>query len=186
MTMMKLLLIIFSVAATPFALWAEQAPAVHVEPANVQGSRPLEDVTATAVIRDYLQSWQALRAVLEQNRASLLDPDFVGTAKDKLTDTAHQQAALGIHTRYQDRSHDLQIVFYSPDGLSIQLIDNVEYDQQVFDHDKALTTQHVRARYIVVLTPAEMRWRVRIFQAAPEPIRTSHKSTEVHSRTTHG
>ncbi len=179
--MMKLLLVIFFL--TPLAASAEQTPAIHVEPANVQGSRPLEDVTATAVIRDYLQSWQALRAALEQNRASLLDPDFVGTAKDKLTDTTHQQAALGIHTRYQDRSHDLQIVFYSPDGLSVQLIDNVEYDEQVFEHDKVLTTQHLRARYIVVLTPAEMRWRVRIFQAAPEPMRTSHNPVEVHART---
>ena len=79
-----------------------------------------------------------------------------------------QQAALGIKTRYHDRSHDLRIVFYSPEGLSIQLIDNVEYDEQVIDHDKVLTTQRVRARYIVVLTPAEVQWRVRIFQGEPE------------------
>jgi hypothetical protein len=34
----------------------------------------------------------------------------------------------------------------------------------VFDHDKQLTTQQVHAHYIVVLTPAEVRWRVRVFQ----------------------
>jgi hypothetical protein len=92
----------------------------------------------------------------------------VGTAKEKLTDTIQEQTRLGLSTRYQDRSHDIQIVFYSPEGLSIQLIDNVEYDMQLLDHDKIQTTQRVHARYNVVLTPAEVRWRVRVFQADPE------------------
>jgi hypothetical protein len=105
---------------------------------------------------------------MQQNRADLLDQDFVGTAKDKLTDTMHQQAALGIQTRYRDRIHNIQIVFYSPDGLSVQLVDNVEYDERVVDHQKVLTTQHTHTRYTVVMTPAETRWRVRIFQAEPE------------------
>ena len=167
MTMMKPLLIVFSIFAMPFALLADQA-AVRVEPSDLQGPRQLQQQTATAAIRDYLQSWQGLSAALEQNRADLLDPDFVGTARDKLANTVHEQAALGIHTRYRDRSHDLRIVLYSPEGLSIQLIDNVEYDEQVLDQDKVLTTQRVHARYIVVLTPAEMRWRVRIFQVGPQ------------------
>jgi hypothetical protein len=124
--------------------------------------------TETAVIRDYLQAWQSVSAALEQNRADLLDRDFVGAAKDKLTDTIQEQAGLGLSTRYQDRSHDIQIVYYSPEGLSIQLIDNVEYDVEILDHDKIQTTQRVRARYIVILTPAEVRWRVRVFQGQPE------------------
>jgi hypothetical protein len=165
--MIKSLLVILSVLATTFAHAAE-SPAVHVEPTNLQGPRPLEKQTETAAIRDYLQSWQSLRASLEQNRADTLDPDFVGNARDRLTETIQEQAALGIRTRYQDRAHDIQIVFYSPEGLSIQLRDNVEYDVQVLDHDKVQTEQRLRARYIVILTPAEVRWRVRIFQAEPE------------------
>jgi hypothetical protein len=141
---------------------------VRVEPLTLQGPRQLQEQTRAAVIRDYLQSWQNFSAALEQNRPALLDADFVGTAKDKLTDTIQQQAALGIRTHYQDLSHDLQIVFYSPEGLSIELTDNVEYNVQVFDHDKVTTTQRVSARYIVVLTPAEVSWRVRVFQAVPE------------------
>jgi len=109
-----------------------------------------------------------LRAAFEQNRADLLDPDFVGTARDKLTDTIQQQANLGIRTHYQDRAHDLQIVFYSPEGLSIELTDKVEYDVQVLDHERVKTIQHLSARYVIVLTPAEVRWRVRVFQAALE------------------
>lgn len=167
MMTIKSMLVVFSILAMPGALLAAQ-PVVRVETPDLHGPRPLQDQTATAVVRDYLESWQSLTAALEQNRADLLDQDFVGTAKDKLTDTMHQQAALGIHTHYKDRAHDIRIVFYSPDGLSVQLIDNVVYDERVVDNQKVLTTQRARARYTVVLTPAETRWRVRIFQADPQ------------------
>ena len=142
--------------------------AVHVEPAHLQGPRILADQTATAVVKNYIESWQSLRAALEQNRSELLDRDFVGTAKQKLTDTIQQQTKLGMRTTYQDRSHDIQIVFYSPEGLSVELIDNVEYDVQISDKDKVIATQPVHARYVVVMTPTEVRWRVRVLQAAAE------------------
>ena len=146
--------------------FASAQATVRVEPATPQSPRPLPEQTGTAAIRDYLQSWQSLKAALEQNRADLLDPAFVGTARDKLTGTIQQQVALGIRTRYQDSAHDIQIVFYSPEGLSIELTDRVEYDVQVLDHDRVNTIQHISARYVIVLTPAEVRWRVRVFQAA--------------------
>jgi hypothetical protein len=142
--------------------------AVHVEPAHLQGPRILADQTATAVVKNYIESWQSLKAALEENRSELLDRDFVGTAKQKLTDTIQQQAKLGMRTTYQDRSHDIQIVFYSPEGLSVELIDNVEYDVQISDKDKVIATQPVHARYVVVMTPTEVRWRVRVLQAAAE------------------
>jgi hypothetical protein len=151
------------VLAMPMAIWADQ-PSVQVVPPNLQGPRPIEKQTETSIIRDYLQSWQSLRAAMQQDRPDLLDRDFGGTAKDKLTDTIQQQAKLGLRTLYQDRSHRLQIIFYSPEGLSVQMMDTVEYDEQVLDQGKVLTTQHLRARYIVVMTPAEARWQVRIFQ----------------------
>ena len=106
---------------------------------------------------------------MPQNRPNLLDRDFIGDAKDKLA--RYDQAAdnqAGVHAVYRDRSHDVQILFYSPDGLSIELADTVQYDVQLYDHDKAIGTEQVRAQYIVVLTPTEIRWRVRIFQAQPE------------------
>jgi hypothetical protein len=163
--MLKSLLILCSLFTSTVAMGSAQAT-VRVEPPNLQGPRPLPEQTGKAAIRDYLQSWQNISAALEQNRADLLDPAFVGTARDKLTETIQQQTALGIHTRYQDRAHDIQIVFYSPEGLSIELTDDVEYDLQIFDHDRVKTTQHISVRYVIVLTPAEVRWRVRVFQAA--------------------
>lgn len=165
--MFKSLLISCIVSAACAGICSAQAT-VQVRPANLQGPRTLQQQTAAAAIQYYLQSWQSLRVAMEQNREDALDPAFVGTAKDKLATTIQQQAKLGIHTSYEDRAHDIQIVFYSPEGLSIELIDRVEYDVQIVDHDRVKTTQRVNATYVIVLTPAEVRWRVRVFQAVSE------------------
>jgi hypothetical protein len=165
--MRNLALVICSVFAAALPLSASQ-PTVRVEPTNLQGQRTLNEQTQAAVVRGYLEAWQSMAAALQQNRPELLDRDFVGTAKDKLIDTIHDQVTTGISTRYLDQSHDLQLVFYSPEGLSVQLVDNVEYEVQVLDQGKTQTTQKAHARYVVVMTPAEVRWRVRVFQGAPE------------------
>ena len=143
-------------------------PAIRVESPELQGSRPLEKQTENSVIRDYLQSWESMQQALDQNQAAKLDPDFIGAARDKLAETIDGQNRIGIHTHYQDRSHDLQIVFYSPEGLSIEMTDDVEYEQQVLDKDKILAIKIIRQRYLVVLTPSEVRWQVRIFQTEPD------------------
>jgi len=154
--------------------FAAAQPAVHVQPVNLEGPRALEDQTREGAVRDYLESWQSLRAALGQNRADLLDRDFTGSAKERIDAAIRQQAAAGIHANYRDKSHDLKFVFYSPDGLSIELTDNAEYEVQLFDGDKPLASTPVRARYIVVLTPAEVRWKVRVFQATPEEFERSN------------
>ncbi len=143
-------------------------PAVQVDTSQVQGPRPLEDQTKTAAIRGYLKAWQSMGDALVQNRVDLLDADFVGAAKDNLTATIGEQTKLGLQTRYQDRAHHIQFVFYSPEGLSIELIDQVKYDVQVIDHGKPISTVPASARYIVVLTPSEVQWRVRVMQADSE------------------
>src|SRR5665213_3130960 len=100
--------------ALQLALWGDQPtaqaeqPSVQVEVPSLHGSRPLEKLTEAATIRDYLQSWQDFQAAMEQNSPDLLDPGFVGIARSKLVDTIQQQVALGVRTRYKDRSHDLQ------------------------------------------------------------------------------
>lgn len=162
--MLRSILFGCTVFAASSALCAAQ-PDVRVEPSHLQGPRDLQEQTQSAVIRDYLRAWQTVNAAFEGNDAGVLDRDFVGTARDKLAEAVQQQVTAGIHTRYQDKSHDIQIIFYSPEGLSIELTDTVQYDVQVLDHDGAQTKQQVSARYIVVLTPAEVRWRVRVFQA---------------------
>ena len=165
--MLRSILIAGTVAAASCAFSAAQND-VRVEPSHLEGPRPLQDQTQSAAIRDYLQAWKTVNAAFDRNDVAALDRDFVGTAHDKLADAIRQQAALGLHTRYADKSHDIQILFYSPEGLSIELSDTVQYDVQVLDHDNVQSTQQASARYIVVLTPAEVRWRVRVFQAQSE------------------
>jgi hypothetical protein len=147
---------------------AAAQPAVHVDSSKLQGPRVLEEQTRLAAVRDYLDAWRSMSSSLQQNRPGPLDRDFVGPAQEKLAGTVAQQARVGIRTRYTDLSHDLQFVFYDPRGLSIEMVDNAEYEVQVFDHDKALAAQRVHARYVIVLTPAELRWKVRVFQASPQ------------------
>jgi hypothetical protein len=163
----KVLLIGYSVVSLLLFSGFEQ-PAVRVQGAESVGPRALEKPTQTAVVRDYLQGWTSLSQALAQNRDSLLDAAFVGLAREKLAETVKQQQELGIETRYRDISHDIKPVFYSPEGLSIQLLDTVEYEVQVLDHGQVQTVQQVHARYVAVLTPTEVRWKVRVLQALPE------------------
>jgi hypothetical protein len=164
--MLRRLLILCAVLALAASV-APAQPSVRIEPATLHGPRPLADQTATSAIRNYIQSWQSLSAALDQNNPDLLDAGFTGDAKTKLAETIREQNALGIRTHYEDLAHDVQIVFYSPEGLSLELTDTVQYDVQLFDHDKPESKQQVRVRYVVMLTPDQVRWRVRVFQAMP-------------------
>jgi hypothetical protein len=158
-------MVLITAFATGCSAFASDEPTVHVQQPHLQGPRELQEQTAKAVIQDYLDSWKSMGKALDQKRPDLLDRDFVGAARDKLAATIKQQKIAGVSTTYRDRSHDVQVLFYSPEGLSIQLADNVEYDVQLTSGGKSLGTQQVKSRYIVVLTPSEVRWRVRIFQA---------------------
>jgi len=147
---------------------AAEPPAVKIANADSVGPRTLEPQTRDAVVRDYLASWQSLNRALDENNAALLDADFTGIAREKLSETVAEQYKLGLRTRYQDRSHNISLIFYSPEGLSIELLDTVEYDVELLDHDNLHVTQHLRTQYLAVLTPTEVRWKVRILQSTPQ------------------
>jgi hypothetical protein len=149
-------------------LSASTEPTVRVAPMDSVGPREVEDQTRSSVIRDYLQGWKMMDEALSQNRADLLDSTFVGKAKEKLATTIQDQQKIGIQTSYQAKSHDIKVVFYSPEGLSIQLVDNVEYDVDVRKTGQSLGSNHVRARYMAVLSPTETKWKVRIFQGTTQ------------------
>ena len=165
--MLKRVLVVLMVLSAAAALAGAQ-PSVQVETPHLDGPRNLADQTANAVVKNYIESWESLRAALSANRPDLLDRDFVGTARQRFGETIQQQAKAGVTTTYKDRSHDIQIVFYSPEGLSVELVDSVEYDVQVSSKGKLMATQPVHSRYVVVMTPTEVRWRVRVLQAESE------------------
>jgi len=161
-------LLTLCLVVAPVLASSDNQPGVSVSSVPV-GPRALEKETETAVVRGYLEAWQTLSQALADNNPDLLDAAFVGIAKQKLAGTIEDQRKLGIQTRYQDRAHDIKLLFYSPEGLSIQLADTVEYDLEILDQGKLQATQHVRTRYLAVLTPTEVRWKVRVFQATRDP-----------------
>jgi hypothetical protein len=143
-------------------------PTVHVASLDSVGPRVMEQQTRVAIVRDYLQAWQCLGSAFEQNRTDALDACFVGQAKETLASTIHAQQSSGLQSSYRDRSHDLKVVFYSPEGLSIELLDDVEYDLEVHHAGRTIEKQEMRSRYVAVLTPTESKWKVRIFQGGSD------------------
>lgn len=155
-------------ALAPLAFGACQ-PVVHIEPASNWSSRQIEPLTHQSVLKDYLESWQSMDKAFLTDDPGLLARDFVGTARDRLAASIQEQAKAGLTAGYCDGTHNIQIVFYSPEGLSIQLTDRVDYQVSIFKKGRLLSTSHVHARYIAVLTPSATRWMVRVFQAEPQP-----------------
>ncbi len=158
----KTLLFVFGLSL--FAISAFSQVNVHVESSSV-GPRDLEAQTGSSVVRDYLEAWQGMSRAMRGNQPSLLDADFVGVAKEKLASTIRQQQQIGVQTLYKDESHDIKLVFYSPEGLSIQLVDDVAYEVTVTNSQKLAASQHLRARFVAVLSPTESRWKVRVLQS---------------------
>lgn len=149
-----------------FAQAPTALPAVNLN-VNDAGPRQVEDTTEKALQRDYARAWNSMELALSQNRADVLDADFVGVALDELKDRVSQQQQSGLHTRYVDHGHKLQAVFYSPEGSAVQLVDTAQFEVQYLDGDKVLHSENRTENYTVVMTAGESRWKVRVLQANP-------------------
>ena len=150
------------------AIWitalAADLPRVELN-VNTAGPREVEDSTEKAVARDYARAWSSMMTALSDNRTDVLDADFVGVALDNLKERVNQQRQTGLHTRYVDRGHKLDAVFYSYEGSAIQLRDTAQIEVQYLDGDKLLHSEQRTENYTVVMTPGENRWKVRVLQA---------------------
>ena len=143
---------------------AREVPRVELNADDI-GPRQIEDLTGKSVPRDYGLAWQTMEQALEENRTGLLDGYFTGIAKQDLGNRVTSQIKSGIHTRYQDRGHKLEAIFYAPAGDVMTLRDRAQFDVQVFDGDKVIYEEPVNAEYIVLMTPGADRWMVRQMQA---------------------
>jgi len=135
-------------------------PAVHLE-ADGLAPRPIEELTGTTIARDYALAWRYLVEALESNRSGRIDEEFVGFAKDRLTQRISEQKHAGLHVRIVDHGHHLKAVFYSTDGTAMQLLDQAQLEIQTFDGNKLIDTQNVAHKYVVLMTPGADRWYVR-------------------------
>ncbi len=129
--------------------------------------RDVEDQTRESIARDYGKAWQSLERALEDNRPDLLNTDFVGYAQEHWLQTVGAQKASGFSRHIVDHGHQVQVVFYSADGSAIQLRDTAQLQVQYRDGSKVLHSESLTRHYLVLMTPAENRWKVRVLQEIP-------------------
>jgi hypothetical protein len=141
-------------------------PAVELSVAHA-APREVNDTVQQAVVRDYSAAWQALALALADNNASALNDAFIGFAQDQLTQRIKDQQQAGLRTRIVDRGHQVDAIFYSNEGAAIELRDTVTLETQVLDGDTVIHSERAQLRYYVIMTGAEDRWKVRVFQNSP-------------------
>jgi hypothetical protein len=161
-----LLVLLVPASLPPTVLAAEPAAAQSLD-VSAAAPRAVEPTTADAIQRNYTHAWRSLASALEQNRADLLSEDFVGGARAQWQEAIHAQQQNGLSRRVTDRGHKVQISFYSPDGSAIQAIDTADLEIEYREGSRVLSSERVQARYLVLLTPAENSWKVRILQELP-------------------
>jgi hypothetical protein len=163
--MMRRALVVAAVAVFALACAAQkpELPNVRLDASRATG-KTVEDLTGQALARDYAKAWRTIAIAFDRNQRDLIDGDFTGVAADKLSSDVAMQAKSGLHRKYVDRGHRVDVLFYSPDGTSVQLRDTAQIEVQYMDGDKVLHTENGTRSYVAVMTPTEVRWKVRVLQ----------------------
>jgi len=123
-----------------------------------------EEQTQKAIVRDYGKAWKTLNEALSANNPQLLGDVWVGVAKDKWLSQIKDQKTSGLSTKYIDRGHKLDALFYSAEGSALQLRDTAQVETQVLDGGKVVGSDTATVHYIVVMTPTVDHWQVRVSQ----------------------
>ncbi|HEX3155610.1 MAG TPA: hypothetical protein VHV32_13350 [Candidatus Angelobacter sp.] len=137
---------------------------------NVKNAQPreVEDVTQTAIVRDYTLAWQAISTSLANNTLQPLNENFAGFALDKFTQRVKDQKQSGLTTRIIDHGHKVDAIFYSPDGAAIELKDTASIETQVLDGGTVIHSDQAQIHYYAVMTGAEDRWKVRVLESTAQ------------------
>jgi len=130
--------------------------------------RAVESLTERGILRDYSFAWNSMAQALEFNTFDPLEGPFAGEAKNWLRDTVASQQHSGVSQQYVNQNHQLEAVFYAPEGDVMELHDTAEYQLQVSDGGKLIHEEHVVLHFIVLMTPAADRWVIRQLQAVPQ------------------
>jgi Rad3-related DNA helicase len=165
------MLIVVMLLGLPNSLFAAappKGPEIRLD-ASKASPRDVEEQTQQSIARDYGKAWQTLEQSLEQNRADLLSANFAGYALDSWGKTVKAQNESGLARRIVDHGHHLEVAFYSADGSAMQLRDTAQLEIQYLDKGNVINKETMTARYLVLMTPAESSWKIRILQEiAPE------------------
>jgi hypothetical protein len=161
------LFLLLALASTTHA--APPAPVQSQIQFNTDAAAPrtVEETTALAIQRDYAQAWHSLVAALDENRAEMLDENFTGGARQQWQNAVHTQQRNGLSRLIVDHGHQVRVRFYSLDGSALEAIDTADLEIQYREGSKLLSSERIQAQYLVLLTPAENSWKVRILQEVP-------------------
>lgn len=146
------------------SVFADSQPSFSLSVQNA-GPRSVEDTTQRSVARDYAAAWKAMTAALDQNRTDILAANFTGTASDKLIASVLEQRKSGLHQRILDKGHNVEAVFYSPEGSAMELHDTAQVQLQLMDGGNVIHSEDATLHYVVLLTAAENSWKVRVLEA---------------------
>jgi hypothetical protein len=162
-------LALFASGAAPLVrrVFAADAKPNVVLKTDAAQPRELEDSTAKAITRDYAAAWNALAAGLANNDVNALDAGLVGFARDQFAAAIADQKQSGLKVRYTDRGHQVEAIFYSPDGSAMQLRDTAKLTREILDGDKVLRRDELTAHYLAIMSVAEDRWKLRSLQEVP-------------------
>jgi hypothetical protein len=158
--------LIVGLVALPISYAADANVQVHLN-TNKAGPRTVEPLTERGILRDYRFAWASMAQALQFNTLDPLEGPFQGDAKQWLRQTIASQRESSLSRRYADQSHQLEAVFYAPEGDVIELHDTAQYELQILDGNKIIQDQHVTMHYVVLMTPGADRWVVRQLQAVP-------------------
>jgi len=153
----------------PFAstvLAAGETVQVRLDASQIE-PRGLEQLTGQAIVKTYSNAWKNMEAALEENRPDLIEESFVGYAHDKLRAQVQEQKKSGLSTRYVDHGHQVSATFYSPEGSAVQLQDTAQFEIQLLDGGKVVSSKKITRKYIAVVTVVEDSWKVRVLDAVP-------------------
>ena len=156
-------LLALSGAIPLLSAFANEGPQVSLNIANAT-PREVEETTQAAVKREYANAWKAMTVALRENRVDQLGASFVGAAKTQIEQRVDQQKKTGLSERIVDRGHKLDVIFYSPEGSAMELRDTATLEKQYLDGSRVVHSEHITQPYIVVMTVAEDRWKVRVLQ----------------------
>jgi hypothetical protein len=135
---------------------------------STAGPRVLEPVTGQALVRAYSHAWESLARAFDQSSEEGVGDYFVGPAKDNIVAALASQRKTGLRAQYRNQVHQVEIVFYAPEGDVLELRDTAEYDLQLADRETPIHDEHLLMRYLVLMTPSADRWVVRQIQAVPQ------------------
>lgn len=145
-------------------LAASETVQVRIDASQIQ-PRPLEQLTGESVTKTYSNAWKNLETALAENRPDLIEESFVGYAHDKLLSQVKEQQKAGLSTRYVDHGHQVSATFYSPEGSAVQLQDTAQFEIQLLDGGKVVSSQNVTRKYVAIVTVVEDSWKVRVLDA---------------------